>query len=175
MLNLILLFSNPLSKISDLGIGVLMLLAGVWLLSTTKTKKLTLNTNKKKFVRKVIEWGFANVSYPGLDKKRKSVNVEVLYYKHKRKLGEFVPSRNTIRVYINSHADVTEMVNTALHELAHYYQYLLQPNSFQTNYNKLLAQLSYEKHPMEIEARSMASKYTNACIDDLEKAELINS
>ena len=173
MLNLILLSFDP-TRITDLIVGLAFIASAMWLLSSD-SKKLQLATNKKNFIKKVIEWGLTNINYPGLTSKNRSVFVEVQYYKHKRKLGEFVPSHNKIKVYVNSHADVKEMVNTAIHELIHHYQFSVDKKHFQTNYTKLLNQLSYKKHPMEIEAREMASQYTDSCIKALEKQGLIKS
>ena len=49
------------------------------------------------------------------------------------------------------------MVQTVIHEYAHY----MQP--IKSSYNKLLKEYGYDDHPMEIEAREIEKEYYKDC------------
>jgi hypothetical protein len=59
------------------------------------------------------------------------------------------------------------MIDTTLHEIVHHFQYCSDPRNFEKKYKTMLDQCSYEKHPMEIEARKIASKHVKPCFNYL--------
>lgn len=130
-------------------------------------KKYQLTVNKKRFVLEVIRWGLRNIPYDGIGKKIKSVNFEISYYKHKKNYGVFYSSNKTIKVFVNNHNKIDEFIDTILHEVVHFFQYSADKRNFQTKYKLLLNQFTYVHHPMEIEARKIASQYVNPCFDYL--------
>lgn len=119
--------------------------------------------SKKAFVTEVVRWGLGNISYEGATQKRKSVQVQVSYYQHKTLKGDYNSFANRIRVFVNAHDDLDELIDTALHEVVHFLQYCADKRNFQSRYTKLLQEKSYEKHPMEVEARKLAAAYLLAC------------
>jgi hypothetical protein len=124
--------------------------------------------DKKKFIQEVIRWGLTNMSYEGIEKmKNRSVNLEVSYYKHKKHYGTYYSFNKKIKVYVNTHSKIDELIDSSLHELCHHFQFCTDPKNFETRYKRLLDEYTYEKHPMEIEARSIASKYVKPCFNYL--------
>ena len=122
-----------------------------------------LAVNKKAFIKEVIRWGINNLSNHNSSCNAISVNFEVSYYKHKKHKGVFFSNQNKIRVYINNHSSIDDIIDTSLHEVVHLLQYNLDKKNFQKNYTKLLEEKTYSKHPMEIEARKLAAAHTRAC------------
>jgi hypothetical protein len=138
-------------------------------------EKYSLAVNKKDFIREVVSWGIRNISYDGVSKKRNSVELEISYHPHKKLHGVFFSNQKKIRVYVNNHARVKDIVDTSLHEVVHLLQYTADKRNFQKKYNKLLQEKTYAKHPMEIEAVKLAAYYTDHCINYLiEQGKLIN-
>lgn len=125
--------------------------------------KYELAVNKKEFVSEVVKWGITNLSYEGVIQKRKRVEVQVSYYPHKKFRGTFSSFQNKIKVYVNNHPDIDELIDTSLHEVVHLLQYYADKKNFEKRYAKLLSEKTYEKHPMEIEAKQMAAAHTKAC------------
>ena len=132
---------------------------------TLKNKtKYVLAVNKKDFIREVVRWGISHLYYVGVSEKRKLVNVEISYHPHKTLKGYFRSSEKKIKVYVNNHMNAEEIIDTSLHEVVHFLQYCADKKNFQTRYSKLLKELTYAKHPMEIEAVKIASSNTKACM-----------
>jgi hypothetical protein len=121
--------------------------------------------NKKRFVEEVVRWSLNHVKYEGIqNNKKKTVNLEISYYKHKKVYGIYSSYGNKIKVYVNAHNKIEEVVDTSIHEFVHWCQFRLDPRNFQSRYKKLMDVYSYEKHPMEIEARTIAAKHVKQCI-----------
>jgi hypothetical protein len=130
----------------------------------TPPKNYQLAVNKKRFIVEVIRWGLSNIPYEGLTTRRtKNVNVEISYYKHKKNNGVYSSSEKKIKVYVNTHSKIDELIDSSIHELCHHFQYCADPRNFQSRYKRLLYLHQYRNHPMEIEARNMAAKYVNPC------------
>jgi hypothetical protein len=133
----------------------------------TPQKYYQITVNKKRFVLEVIRWGLRNIPYEGLtQRRRRAVNLEVSYYKHKKNNGVYCSSQNKIKVYVNTHSKISQLIDSSIHELCHHFQYCADPRNYQTRYNRLM-EYTYAKHPMEIEARNMAAKYVNPCFEYL--------
>jgi len=125
--------------------------------------KYELAVNKKAFIYEVVRWGMLNLPYEGADQKRKSVNIEISNYPHKKLLGTYSSFQNKIKVYVNNHAGIDELIDTILHEVVHQKQKSFYKKNFEKRYSKLLEEKTYAKHPMEIEAVQMATAYTPSC------------
>jgi hypothetical protein len=124
--------------------------------------------NKKKFVQEVVRWGLTYMKYDGAGKiKNKKVNLEVSYYNHKKKYGVYYSYSNKIKVYVNAHHKIHDVIDTSLHEVVHYLQYCSDPKNFDNKYKSLLDKCTYEKHPMEIEARVIAANHVKPCLNYL--------
>lgn len=123
----------------------------------------SLAVNKKEFVCEVVRWGLRNISYEGAEQKRKAINVEVSYYPHKKLHGFYNSSQSMIRIYVNNHPNVDDLIDTTLHEVVHLLQFCSDKKNFEKRYSTLLSEKSYANHPMEIEARKIASANTSAC------------
>lgn len=71
--------------------------------------------------------------------------------------GEYCPYDNRLTIYHNNCPTVKTLVQTVIHEYAHY----LQP--VKSKYNKLLDRYGYDEHPMEVEARDMEQDHYKDC------------
>ena len=132
---------------------------------SNKPIRYELTVNKKEFIRDVVRWGMRNLNYTGANQQKKSVNLDISYYMHKKFKGTFNSSNNRIRVYVNNHATIEDIIDTSLHEVVHFLQFCADKKHFQTRYSKLLKGKTYAKHPMEIEAVKIASNYTQDCMN----------
>ena len=136
-----------------------------------KTKqKQRLNVSKSKFITQVIEWCKQNLEHPKYHKYYPIV--EVLYYKNQKRNGFYLPSNLTIKIFVNNHQTINELVDTCIHEYVHYLQMPHQTN--QLEYNKFNKTRGYYKNPYEIEARERAAFYTPKCIKDLKSLGYIS-
>ena len=124
-----------------------------------------LNVSKSKFITQVIEWCKQNLEHPKYHKYYPVV--EVLYYKSKKRNGVYLPSNLTIKIFVNNHQTIDELVDTCIHEYVHYLQMPFQTN--QVEYNKFNKTRGYLKNPYEIEARERAAFYTPKCIKELKR------
>jgi len=71
--------------------------------------------------------------------------------------GQYCPYDNKITIYYDNCPTIKHMVQTVIHEYAHY----MQP--IKSSYNKLLKEYGYDDHPMEIEAREIEKEYYKDC------------
>ncbi len=127
-----------------------------------------LAVDKKRFIIEIARWGLTNIDHHGSNLvKNKSINLEVSYYHHKKKYGIYYANQKKIKVYVNAHNKIDDMIDTTLHEVVHHFQYCSDPKNFKKKYDTLLHQCTYEKHPMEIEARSVAAKHVKSCFNYL--------
>lgn len=122
-----------------------------------------LAVNKKEFIYAVVCWGLKNLTYEGVSGKKVSVDVEISYYPHKKMKGYFSSYYKKIMVYVNSHKTVEDLIDTSLHEVVHCFQYFLDKRNYEQKYAKWLKEKTYSFHPMEIEARKIASANTKDC------------
>lgn len=123
-----------------------------------------MNCTKTVFVKTVIQWALNHIE--PLHHKE-SIQYKLRYYKHKTKLGVFFSRNREIIIYINNHQTIIEIIDSVLHEVVHYKQFRSDPKCFQRQYEKLLSENGYENHPMEKEARKIASKLVGPCLEFL--------
>jgi hypothetical protein len=124
-----------------------------------------INVSKAKFINLVIDWCKQNMEHPKYHKYYPIV--EVKYYKTKKVSGDYNSSNRKIRIFVNNHQTINELVDTCIHEYVHYLQMPFQTN--QEEYNKFNKTRGYHKNPYEIEARKKAAFYTPKCIKDLKR------
>lgn len=128
-------------------------------------KNYVLNISKAKFVYTVIDWCKKNMEYPKHHKYYPTV--EVKYYINKKVLGDYSSTSRIIRIFINNHTSIEELVNTIIHEYQHYLQ--MPREKHQVEYTKYNKTKGYFNNPYEIDAREKAEFYTPKCIKDLHK------
>lgn len=126
-------------------------------------KREKLNVSKAKFINQVIEWCKQNLEPPKYHKYYPVV--EVLYYKNQKRNGAYLPSNLTIKIFVNNHQNIEELVETIIHEYTHYLQ--MPRKVDQLNYAKYNKSKGYFENPYEVEARERAALYTPYCIKDL--------
>jgi len=130
----------------------------------------TLLTSKTQLIRSVIEFtrpileqnNIAN--YPGL---------KIYYHQHKKWAGYFSSEHAMIYVYLKNNNSVADIVNTVLHEIAHYVQHQTDPEWF-SNYDDYTAMYGYYQNPLEVDSRSFAEKWTAPCLEYLKDNDIID-
>lgn len=136
-----------------------------------KTKKIKrLNVSKSKFITQVIEWCKQNLEHPKHHKYYPVV--EVKYYKTKKVSGDYSSSNRIIRIFVNNHQTIDELIDTCIHEYVHYLQMPFKTN--QVEYNKYNKTKGYFNNPYEIDARERAAFHTPICIKDLKRLGYIS-
>ncbi len=91
--------------------------------------------------------------------------LQLRYYKHV-KWGGVHFAEGKIVIYTKSHADVTQLVSTTLHEIGHHFQMKTDPKEF-NKYIEYSKKFGYDKNPCEVYARQFASQHLQPCIDYL--------
>lgn len=133
-------------------------------------KKYAINVTKAKFVNTVIDWCKENMEYPKYHKYYPTV--EVRYYVNKKASGNYSSRNRIIRIFVNNHQTIEELIDTCIHEYSHYLQ--MPRESEQLEYNKYNKTKGYLNNPYEIDAREKAKFYTPKCINDLRKLGYIS-
>jgi hypothetical protein len=77
-----------------------------------------------------------------------------------------------IRVFVNNHNTIEDLVDTTIHEYVHYLQMPFSNNIIE--YDKFNKKRGYYKNPYEIEARKRAAFYTPKCMKDLKMLSYIS-
>ena len=138
-------------------------------LKTSCSSEYVLNTSKAGYVKAVVYWCVQNLGIPSGNKK--SPGVLIKYVKHSKFLGSYCSANKIIKVYIPGHENLLQLTNTIIHEYDHFLRILNIKD--QMNYNKLLDQIGYDKHPLEIYARDTAKTYELICFKAMEKQGLL--
>lgn len=133
-------------------------------------KNYALNVTKSGFVSAVIDWCKENMEYPKHHKYYPTV--EVKYNINKKANGDYSSYSRLIRIYVNNHKSIEDLVDTCIHEYTHYLQ--MPKEVHQLEYNKYNKTKGYYNNPYEIEAREKAEFYTPKCINDLYKLGYIS-
>jgi hypothetical protein len=144
------------------GISIfLFFLSLIDLISNWGKKTYSVNCDYNQLCTNIVDWSVANI--PPI-KTNHRLNVNVSSYEHKKTMAMYYPHKKEIKIYIKNHESVIEIVDSLLHEVTHYKQYLRNTRGHSKNYQKLLGLYGYQNHPMEIEAVDTAKKYTKDCI-----------
>jgi hypothetical protein len=93
---------------------------------------------------------------------------KICYYKHKKYAGVF---NGEVVIYLKSNSDISSLVSTVLHEVAHYQQ--SKTDTQYKKYDALTASVGYWLNPFEIQARAFADQYAESCIKHLASKQLI--
>ena len=80
-------------------------------------------------------------------------------------LGSYQYYNKKITVYILRHNSIEELCDTIIHEYVHHLQ--IRTSKDDIRYNRLTRLKSYWDNDYEVEARSIASKYSKKCKKDL--------
>lgn len=137
-----------------------------------KKKDYNINVTKSKFVNEVLKWCMKNMDYPTGHKYYPQV--KICYYKTKRnRFGDYASNTRLIRIFINNHSSVEELIDTIIHEYTHYLDMPFQKD--QKEYNRYLKQKGYYNNPFEINARETADKYTLICLKDMKRKGIISN
>ena len=138
-------------------------------LKTSCSSEYVLNTSKAGYVKAVVYWCVQNLGVPSGNKK--SPGVLIKYVKHSKFLGSYCSTNKVIKVYIPGHENLLKLTNTIIHEYDHFLR--IRNIKDQMNYNKLLDQIGYDKHPLEIYAKDTAKTYELICFKAMEKQRLM--
>ena len=137
-----------------------------------KKKYYNIKVTKAKFVNEVLNWCMNNMDYPTGHKYYP--HVKICYYKTKRnRFGDYTSNARLIRIFINNHSSVEELIDTIIHEYTHYLDMPFQKD--QKEYNRYLKQKGYYDNPFEINARESANKYTSICLKAIKRKGLISN
>jgi hypothetical protein len=137
--------------------------------NTSITGKYVLNTTKAGYVKAVVYWCVQNFGIPSGNKKIPGVLIK--YVKHSKLLGCYCSANKIIQVYLPGHENLLQLTNTILHEYDHFLK--IKNSKDQMNYNKLLVEIGYDKHPLEISARVFSSTYELTCLKAMADKGLI--
>ncbi|MBN2836166.1 MAG: ImmA/IrrE family metallo-endopeptidase [Candidatus Delongbacteria bacterium] len=93
---------------------------------------------------------------------------EVSYHKHQGYLGKFT---SRVIIYTKNHNSVKDLVDTVLHEIAHYIQKQTDPDFH--NYDLYTKTYGSWNNRFEVEAREFASQHVDKCLLYLESKGLV--
>jgi len=120
------------------------------------------NKINKQTCLRILDWCFWNIGLAVLkpqlrvNNKLRSDKDDTIMY------AEYRWPTKTIHVNIKAHEEVDELVDTIIHEYVHHSQdgarYLELLELYQNGGTK-------HQHPMEIEAKSIAKKFKNECLN----------
>jgi Zn-dependent peptidase ImmA (M78 family) len=94
---------------------------------------------------------------------------KVSYYRHKKNMG--VLKGSEIIVYCKNHDNIPELVDTVLHEVAHYVQKCTDPQAF--NRTNSTTKGGRVDNSLEKEACQFAEEWVGPCMNYLLKREII--
>ncbi len=96
----------------------------------------------------------------------------IRYYEHKKQMGVFYSGSSEIGIYLKNHKTLLSLVDTVLHEVAHFIQQKADGKEYK-KYNNYTNQFGYYDNPLEIEARAFAKKHRKDCLRHLETLQII--
>jgi hypothetical protein len=137
----------------------------------SKKNDYNIKVTKSKFINEVLKWCMNNMDYP--TGHMYYPQIKICYYKTKEtEFGDYTSNTRLIRIFINNHSSVVELINTIIHEYTHYLQMPTQQD--QNEYNRYLKQKGYYDNPFEVNARETANKYTPICLKEMKQMGLIS-
>jgi hypothetical protein len=128
-----------------------------------------LNITNVAYVREVVHWCIQNIGIPNGNKKIPGVMIS--YVKQDKLLGIYCSAKKEICIYVHAHIDLLQLTNTVIHEYDHFLR--IRNIKDQKNYNKVLNEIGYDKHPLEIYARETADKYEMNCFKEMAERGLL--
>ncbi len=117
-----------------------------------------LSIPKKKFVELVLLWCHQNLGH-----KNHRINLQIYYYYNKKWGGLYNFRNRQITLYIPKCLTLVDLTKNVIHEYVHYLQ--IVNSSDDLKYNKHTNEVGYWDNPYESEARKLAEKYHDTCLD----------
>jgi len=159
-----------------------MLCLTIFLLSPRKKKKLgrktsrkphlpryttayTLNTSKAAYVRAVGNWCYENLTKAKAKNNILPPKIELSYYFHRTKHGQYISSKKTIKIYVNNHQSIEKLTDTIIHEFIHFLE--IRSPQHEKEYNVYHRKVGYLNNPYEISAREKAEDNCARCIEQM--------
>ncbi len=114
-------------------------------------------------IHQILDWCIINIHL----KKGRRIKPSLFISKRKKTdlLGSYQYYKKRITVYIFRHNSLEEICDTIIHEYVHHLQ--IRSSKDDIRYNRLTRQKSYWENDFEVEARHIASKFTNRCLKEL--------
>lgn len=117
----------------------------------------------KELIHQILNWCISNIH---LNKVRRSKPTMFISRRTKNNyLGCYQYYNKRITVYILNHKTIEEICDTIIHEYVHHLQ--IRTSKDDIRYNRLTQMKSYWENDFEVEARHIASRYSNKCLNDL--------
>jgi hypothetical protein len=117
-----------------------------------KTPTIVLTPSQRmRVVMETIYWCNENM---GTKSKFKTLKVKLLAPTNTKTIAWYNLDKNTIVINHNNNPTIRCLVKSTIHEYSHFLQNLRY-------YNKILKQVGYDKHPLEIEAKGSEKLYSN--------------
>lgn len=129
-----------------------------------------LKSSKVAYVKAVVYWCVQNLGV--FSGNKKIPNVLIKYVKQEKLLGVYCPVNKVIIIYIHAHQNLLQLTNTVIHEYDHFMR--IRNVKDQKHYTKLLNEIGYDQHPLEIYARQTADKYEIQCFKAMVEKGLIS-
>lgn len=134
-----------------------------------KTTKWMLLTSKAQLIRSVISFTGPILAEQHIDR---FPSLKIYYHSHTQWAGYFCENNDMIYIYVRNNHSVDELVNTVLHELAHYIQCQTNPHWF-SNYDYYQQAYGYHQNPLEVDSRLFAQKWMKPCLRFLQENNFI--
>jgi len=137
---------------------------GTMVFPKTRIKLSELSSKEtKELIYQILKWCICNIH---LNKGRRSKSSMFISRRTKiNYLGSYQYCNKKITVYILRHNSLEELCDTIIHEYVHHLQ--IRTSNDDIRYNRLTKLKSYWENDYEVEARYIASKYSNKCLNDL--------
>ena len=82
-------------------------------------------------------------------------------------MGRYEHHNRLIIIYISNDVKVFDLVDTILHEYFHHLDIVNKKSA--AEYSRLLNEIGYDNHPMEVTARNFAKQHRLKCFETYQK------
>lgn len=114
-------------------------------------------------IHQILKWCIGNIH---LNKGRRSKPTLFISKRTKTNcFGSYQYYNKRITIFVLRHSSIEELCDTIIHEYVHHLQ--IRTSNDDIRYNRLNRLKSYWDNDYEVEARSIASKYSKKCMKDL--------
>ena len=114
-------------------------------------------------IHQILNWCIRNIH---LNKGRRSKPTLFISKRTKTNcFGSYQYYNKRITIFVLRHSSIEELCDTIIHEYVHHLQ--IRTSNDDIRYNRLTRLKSYWDNDYEVEARSIASKYSKKCMKDL--------
>lgn len=87
-------------------------------------------------------------------------------------MGWYNGNHNVVRIYVNNHNNIPDLVNTVLHEICHHIQNHDHNGHFRY-YDDYQETYGYFNNPLEVDSRAFADRWTHECLVFLKNENVI--